>query len=192
MEKIPASTRLELEGALGSERAVDLFTVSRFKETPINSAALKAAVAFNPLKENLFFYGPTGAGKSHLAAIAIRQQKEIKIHNCSTFSPMWISRHVRACETAEQEDETIRAIAYRKILSIDDFGVGKDTEFSVSLFYEIINLRYGKRPGGLVLTSNLGIGELATKFGDDRISSRLAQMCKGNIFSLAGEKDWRV
>jgi DNA replication protein DnaC len=51
---------------------------------------------------------------------------------------------------------------------------------------------YMNMKGGLLVSSNLSLGELAERVGDDRLSSRLAQMCRGNVFSLAGEKDWRV
>lgn len=175
--------------ALGGLRALETYTQARFKATETSGPAFDAAVSFDQTRKNLYFYGPTGSGKSHLAAIAARKI----IANPSwikTATQMQIARAIRAAESANEEEKIIRGLVLTPILVLEDLGVAKDTEFSLTLLYEIINGRYQNRAGGLIVTSNLSLGEIASKIGDDRISSRLAQMCM--IFSLKNEQDYRI
>jgi DNA replication protein DnaC len=179
---------------LGGHRAADEYRAERFIPSSINAAAFEATKSFDCVKENLFFCGSTGTGKSHLAAIAARRsflRPGIDWSNrVRTLTPMELSRQLRSCDGAGAEDAVIRSMVSREVLVLEDLGVSKDTEFLVSAIYEVINGRYQNSSGGLIVTSNLTLGELAQKMGDDRVSSRLAQMCK--IFNLRGEKDHRI
>ena len=60
-----------------------------------------------------------------------------------------------------------------------------DTEYSMSIFYEILDGRLMQKQNGLIITSNLSLNELAVKMGDDRITSRIAGMCR--VISLGGD-----
>lgn len=175
--------------ALGGMRSVDLYTKEKFNATPKTQEVFDAVNAFNFKKDNLYLCGPTGSGKSHLAAIAAR-----RIFGCGdnliTISQSEISRRIRSSRDAEQESSRIEDFQKAGVLLIEDLGVAKDTEFMMSTLYDIINYRYQNKPGGLIITSNLNLGDLAKKFGDDRIPSRLSQICK--VFNLTGEKDHRV
>ena len=183
--------RLALEDALGGRRAMETYTESRFSVTEKNRSAHEAVLSFNPSRDNLYLFGPAGCGKSHLAAIALRRNWTTKtMRNVGTVTQMEISRLVRSAQSADAEQDIISAYAYKPVLCIDDLGIAKDTDFMMTLIYEVIHARYMNMPGGLVVTSNLGLDALAQKFGDDRISSRLAQMCK--VFNLSGETDYRL
>lgn len=102
---------------------------------------------------------------------------------------MEIFREMRSCKSAPEESELINDYADILVLMIDDLGVSKETEFSSQVLYEIIDRRYMAMRGGLIITSNLSLDEFCEKTGDDRIASRLAQMC--NIITLTG-KDHRL
>ena len=97
-----------------------------------------------------------------------------------------ICRALRSADNARAEQEIMSRYSKIPVLGIDDIGIEKHTEFVIGVIYEIIDYRYMNRPGGLIVTSNLSLSELAQKLGDDRIPSRLAQMCKGRIISLLG------
>ena len=179
--------------SLGGFRAADDFRAERFTPNERTAAAFEAVQAFNRDTENLYLHGPTGTGKSHLAAVAAR--KSFTESNWSeavrTVTPMEISREMRSCADAAHETEIIRGHINRRVLVIEDIGVAKDTEFLQSVMYEIINGRYQDEVrGGLIVTSNLSLTDLARKLGDDRVPSRLAQMCR--VFSLVGVPDHRV
>ncbi len=173
---------------LGGIRSRDEFTTERFIISDKNKNALTACAGFTPEIDNIYLFGETGTGKSHLAVIAARKFW----HTAQVIKPCEIFRTIRTCEGAEEETKVINSFASRQVLVIDDLGVGKDTEFAVASMYEIIDKRYQSMHGGLIVTTNLSPDDLAKKLGDDRIPSRLAQMCRGHIFSLNGEKDWRL
>jgi DNA replication protein DnaC len=173
---------------LGGIRPLEDFTLEAFKPSPAQRAALEAVKVFDPAKDNLFICGPVGAGKSHLAAIASR--RFLGRMNIRTLNPFEISRLVRGASNGRDEMEIVRSIADSKILVIDDLGTAKDTEFLVGLLFDIINFRYLHHRGGMIITSNLNLQQLAEKMGEDRVASRLAQLCK--TLSLAGEKDHRI
>jgi DNA replication protein DnaC len=174
--------------ALGGVRAFEDFTLEAFNPSPLQKPALEAAKTFDPAKDNLYFCGPVGAGKSHLAAAAAR--RFLGKLSIKTMTPFEISRQVRGAGSGRDEMDVVRGIAETRILVIDDMGTAKDTEFLVGLIYEIINHRYLNHRGGLIVTSNLKPSELGEKMGDDRIVSRLIQLCK--IIMLTGERDHRI
>lgn len=179
---------------LGGHRAADEYRADLFVPSPATDTAFAAVKSFDSAKDNLFLCGPTGSGKSHLAAIAARRsfaRPGIDWSNrVRTITPMELSRLLRSCDGATAEDSVLRGLIGREVLVLEDLGVSKDTEFLVSAIYEVINGRYQNSAGGLIVTSNLKLGELAAKLGDDRVSSRLAQMCK--IFNFSGVRDYRL
>ena len=163
---------------LGGLRAYETFTEEAFKG---GGKAFDFVKTFDHRKHNLFLYGPAGTGKSHLATIAARR----KINAALTTKPYNISRDVRAAEDAFYEEEVIGVIKSSPLLLIDDFAIVRSTEFLVGILYEIIDWRYMNLPGGLIITSNLSLDDLADNMRNDRIPSRLAQMC--SIFEVKGD-----
>ena len=173
---------------LGGLRAYQEYTFEAMVTTTTNSDVIAAAKNFERSKENIYIFGPVGTGKSHLAIAAARKYlREAQI--CVLKMPV-LSRRIRACQRADEEQEIIDDHRRSGVLIIDDIGSEKDTEFLISILYEIIDGRYMDQIGGLIVTSNLGLDALAVKLGSDRIPSRLAQMCQ--ILSLEGELDYRL
>jgi DNA replication protein DnaC len=75
------------------------------------------------------------------------------------------------------EYELVEYYSNLDFLILDDFGVEKTTEWSFQLLYIIINNRY-EYEKITVFTSNYSLQELAGKLGDERITSRIQQMCR--------------
>jgi len=169
---------------LGGYKALDEFTLERFiAKTDIQKTALESAKSFNPTRDNLYFVGTVGTGKSHLS-VAIMRQFLGHIKVCLLRQSI-LSRKVRSADDAEAEGRIIQEYASMGVLAIDDLGSAKDTEFMSSIIYELIDWRYMNVPGGLIVTSNRTLDQLAEKLGDDRVPSRLAQMCK--VINLSGD-----
>lgn len=185
--------------SLGGLRAYCEFTEAKFIVNENNKTSFDAAKSFNPDKENYYFYGPTGSGKSHLAIIAARKHLGDKLSNgmyanidtgVEVVKPTNILREIRMADNAGEEESILSRLTWRRVLVIDDLGTEKITEFAATTLYEIMDARYMNAGGGLIITSNLSLGQLSEKLGDDRIPSRLAHMCR--VFSLAKEPDYRL
>jgi chromosomal replication initiation ATPase DnaA len=52
---------------LGGEKPYREFTFERYKVTPGNRRAYERSKTFDPAAENLYLWGPSGVGKTHLA-----------------------------------------------------------------------------------------------------------------------------
>ena len=169
---------------LGGLRAYETYNFENFKENEKNKYAISLCREYDPKKDNLLLYGPAGSGKSHLAVATARQ------FNGIVYKPMEISRELRAARDADKELEIINRFVRYPMLVIDDLGVEKATEFLTVLLFEIIDGRYQAMKGGLIITSNVGLDGLSARLSDDRISSRLSEMCVK--VSLNGSKDYRL
>ena len=174
--------------ALGGQRAYEQFTQDGFKPSKVTYDALQAAKTFDPIRENLYFHGPTGTGKSHLAAAAARAFLPAVI----TVNPQELISKMLAAGRQGDEWNVTRSYSMSKVLVIDEMGLGEMTTLQATKLYLVLNRRYQDRSGGLIVTSNLSLEDLATAIGDDRLPSRLAQMCKGRIYNFAGEPDHRL
>lgn len=172
--------------AIGGARALKTFTEDRFKASDITYDAWIAAKSFDPRKDNLYLCGPCGTGKSHLAAVAARPQ----LPHVVTVNPLELVAAVMGASRSGEDREAVRRYAHMRVLVLDDIGVGTYTERTVDRIYDVIQRRYMDRAGGLIVTSNLTLDGLAEYLKDDRITSRLAQLCR--VFNFAGEPDHRL
>lgn len=181
--------------ALGGRRALTVYQAEGFVASTRTVGALHASRDFNPHTENLYLHGPTGTGKSWLAAVAARRhlpKNRFPAGEVRTLTEMALSRLVRSCPDAAAEERLIQELGETPVLVLQDLGVAKVTEFLAALVFEVVDYRYMNRPGGLIVTSNLGLGDLGAKLGDDRVVDRLAQMTRGKLFNFAGESSRRV
>lgn len=174
---------------LGGKRAYDEFKLEGMALTEANAAACAAAKKFNPFKDNMYLHGGPGAGKTRIAtAIARRFTRGVVMKSTE------ILRESRRGVGRKTEDEfaAVDRMARVGVLVIDDLGVDKDTDFAFSVFYNLIDKRWIQKRNGLIVTSNNSLDRLAENYGDDRITSRLAGLCKGHVFDLGGETDYRI
>ena len=194
---------------LGGRRGFQEYLLDRFVAGD-NATALSAAKAFDHKTQNIYIHGPCGVGKSHLAYGILRHVLKSSIDKYTimgdsrkynygangshvsvySYKPMELLRHLRGLEP-DIEAERLDRMAGADVFLLDDLGVGRATEFSNQMFYEIIERRHMDMRGGLIVTSNLSLSQLAEKTGDDRLSSRLSGMCGALVFGLQG-KDRRV
>lgn len=163
---------LKAIGPYGMERyRFDNFVVDRD-----NQFAFIACNAFDPATQNLYIFGLCGIGKTHLAG-AILKQAASRGLRIKWVTPIFLGRGLRS-RFASEEEGFIDDLAANDVLIIDDVGVGRDTHAILQAVYEIMEKRRNRQKNGLVLTSNHGLGELSGKYGDDRLSSRIAGMCR--------------
>ncbi len=176
-----------MAACLGGMRALQTFTPDAFKPSKVTAEAFLAAKTFNAARENLYLSGPCGTGKTHLATIAARGY----LPHILTKQPLEILADTVGVGKGDTRDAVLR-LSRIKVLVIDDMGTGTDSSKTVDRLYDVINRRYQDRAGGLIVTSNLNLDQLGAYLKDDRIPSRLAEMCRGHQFDLSHEPDHRL
>ena len=174
----------------GGAMARDRFTIESLIETPHNKKFIDAIRSWDPVNHNLYFHGPTGVGKSHMAVAAARIHWTETDPSPVVWKQSQISREMRARDGADNETKFIERLANQKVLIIDDIGTEKRTEFMDTTLYEIIEARDMTGKGGLIVTSNLNPVHLDRVLGSTRITSRLARI--GQFYDLSKIPDQRL
>lgn len=177
-ERHAEARKQALAKAIGGLKAAEEFKMDLYvPKTPSQAEAIQACRSFSSERDNLYLWGPTtGTGKTHLAcAVAAAYWEADK--NVEFFKPGAFLRSLRVKEAKEQE-ERLNAYAAADVFVLDDIGLGSTTDFSLHMFYDLVDTRYMAKRNGLIVTSNLSLDDLATKMGDDRLASRLAGMCR--------------
>ncbi len=183
--------RMEFDAIVwGGERGRDTFTLTAEFEGETWKESKRIAESFDPKKHNMFLYGPTGSGKSHLAvAIAKRFYRSGADHYQVFWKLSEITRKIRAADGAAAEQEIINQLGHQRVLILDDVGIEKPSDFTIRTLYEILEMRDMTGRGGLFMTSNLSGEQLQELFGEDRALSRFSRNLI--VRDLSGEPDHR-
>ena len=135
---------------------------------------------FDCQSPNLYFYGKTGLGKTHLS-LAIANGVIKKGYNVvygsaqNLFSKIEREKFGRS---NEPDGTTEDILLNCDLLILDDLGAEFSTAFTVSAIYNIINTRLCEgRP--TIINSNLEFDEIEKKY-----SSRIASRIIGNYVSI--------
>lgn len=152
---------------LGGIKAYEDFTLGSYD----NLKVIKTCEGYPGI--NLYIWGTAGVGKTHLATAFVRQFPAGMV-----IKPVEIFRSCRGLKDGRDEQAAINKIIQLPYLVIDDLGVDKRTDFSLTVLYEIIDAWDMQSRKGLIVTSNLSLQALSERLGDDRIPSRLAGMCR--------------
>jgi DNA replication protein DnaC len=128
----------------------------------------------------LVLFGPTGTGKSHLAA-AIAQERLAKGREAIFVIVPELLDDLRLSIKSGESTELLELVKNAELLVLDDLGTEKITSWVSEKLYVIIAARAGKQT---VVTANYGPDELVDRMVDGsddipgrRIVSRLSGMC---------------
>ena len=126
--------------------------------------------------------GPVGCGKTIRAAsilLAINEKNYIENkHHTYAFVdvPKLLLELKNSFSIPGAEAVIIKKYVDMDYLILDDIGVERTSEWVYQVLYLIVNARYENlKP--IITTGNLPLNKLADKLGDDRITSRLFEMC---------------
>lgn len=140
-----------------------------------------------------YLFGKVGTGKTVQAiflALADLRNGFVKEEQEGSHSALFISvpellfefkNTYSNPESETTENDLIKKYSTVDLLILDDFGVEKTTDWSFQLLYIIINRRY-ENMKKTIFTSNFSLTQLAEKLGDDRLPSRIQQMCETVLF----------
>lgn len=202
--KADAATLARWKEMIGGEKAWSDYTPDRYVRTQYNAEAFAAAQVgtWNKRRDDgkgggFLLSGPRGTGKSHLASII----KRPLIMGGTIVRTVFMQEELDAArhdiKKKDQSRDRVSSLVNAPVLSIEDLGVEKPSEWVVNeWYYKIVDGRYKARRTGLIVTMNQSLEDLEFYWRHfdphGRVVSRLREMCKGNIFSLNGEKDWRA
>ena len=159
-------------------------------------------------KQNLFMYGPRGVGKTHYLCACLRdllrqemeeefedpakpgsimQAPQTALNPPAAFLPvpelMLEFKHSYSRNANETETQVLARYSNIKILALDDLGAERVSDWSIQMLYLLIDRRYREMRQTLI-SSNMSLSEIAESF-DDRIASRISEMCQ--IVKFDGE-----
>ena len=165
--------RRRLERHLKEARLPSGKTLEAFDFQAINGAdrnqlsALACETGWIEQARNLLLFGPSGVGKSHLAAAIshalIEQGLRVRYYAASAL--------VQELQTAKQAlrlSEALSKLDKYRLLVIDDLGYVKRSEAETSVLFELIAHRY--EAGSLLITSNQPFSAWDNVFPDDMMA----------------------
>lgn len=102
--------------------------------------------------ESLYLWGPTGSGKSHLAAAILNAQAGQGVAGCYRSLPAML-RLLRQGFEDGTSDSRLEALIAVPLLVLDDLGTEKSSEWGDQVFFDLLNTRIAARRA-TILTSN--------------------------------------
>jgi DNA replication protein DnaC len=139
-------------------------------------------------RRGLFFHGPPGSGKTHLAAAIVREA----VYNASDVKclflnvPQWLNE-IRDTYSRDDRAEPPSPQGH-ELLVLDDIGIEHSTTWSRDQIYRVVNER--EENGRLtIVTSNCDHSDLRARLGS-AIVSRLIRLTYEVVLNPA--EDFRV
>jgi len=126
-------------------------------------------------KNGLYFVGPPGTGKSHLAYGILGALLRQGVPGVCGSVPevLDLLRPGKEAANAEERLELLKSI---DLVVLDDLGVEKSTDWALERLYMIVNARYNEVLP-TIITSEFELEVLERLTGWERITSRIFEMC---------------
>ena len=162
--------RLILNARLESNQTIESFDFTFNKSINATQIRQLATCRFIEKAENVFYIGPTGTGKSHLAKAlghaACRSYLTVGSYN---FHELFT--HLSQADLSNRLSRVLKIIIKYDLLIIDDFAFKKIDQKSAEYLYAITDARYGK--GSIILTSNRSMNDWGNIFPDPIMANAL-------------------
>jgi len=117
--------------------------------------------------ENCLIFGPSGVGKTHLAAALARTVVELG-KRAKFFTATALVQQLQQAKLQLQLPALLHKLDRFDLLVIDDLGYVKKSEAETSVLFELIAHRYERR--SLLITANQPFSQWDTIFADDMMT----------------------
>jgi len=151
--------------------------------TSVNASLLRelGTCHFIEKGENIFFIGPTGTGKTHLAkAIAHRACRQHLVVEFFNFQELF--QKLKHDDLVNELHKIMKMLLKADLLILDDFAFKKIDQQSAELFYSIVDTRYGSK--SILLTSNRAINDWGTIFPDPIMANAILDRLAHNAHQI--------
>ncbi len=150
-------------------------------DTPTEKEAEKLKFAKKICKEwvggarnNVVFQGEAGTGKSHLGFAMMKALSEATKEIAIFINVTDLLMKIKA--DFSQEEFLVNKIASAKFLVLDDLGMEKDSEWSFSILYNILNKR-----SNTIITTNLISADIQKRYGRPFMSRLMKGVDKDHL-----------
>lgn len=151
---------------LGKTLATFDFTMTS-SINPAQIQALAENTSWIKKAENLILFGPSGVGKTHLAAAIGHSalQQDMRVLFSSTMA---LTQQLQQAHKECQLPEALNKLSRFQLLILDDIGYIKKDSQETSVLFELIAERY--ETGSLVITANQPFSEWHQIFPDNMMT----------------------
>jgi DNA replication protein DnaC len=162
--------RLITNARIGQSKTLENFDFT-FNHS-INASQIRelATCRFIDKAENIFFIGPTGTGKTHLAKalghMACRKYMTVQFYN---FYDLFT--YLSKTDLSNKLESTLKTLIKTDLLIIDDFAFKKIDQKYAEYFYALVDHRYGVK--STIITSNRSISDWVNVFPDPIMANAL-------------------
>ena len=173
--------RLIKQANMGAEKTLESFDMS-FNPS-INAAYIRelATCQFIEKGENIFFLGPTGTGKSHLAK-AICHMACRKYLSVAFFPFYQFFNELNKATLNNQQSKFMKKLSNVDLLAIDDFAFKKIDQKAAEFLYAIVDTRYTVK--SIILTSNRAMADWAAIFPDPIMANAILDRLAHNAHQI--------
>jgi len=162
LKKIPGKSNLE------PDKTLELFTFSFNRKISAKVIRELSTCSFLPKKQVIFFVGPSGVGKSHLAQAIGHEacRRGIETHYRNTYN---LFKWINAGRGDGTHEKRIKQITKISLLILDDFGLRNLSEVQQADLYKVISDRYDKT--STIIISNRDFNEWPSVFTNPLMGS---------------------
>ncbi len=157
-------TLLRLSG-IPAVKTLEQFDFKFASGAPRTQIQELASLAFVERQENIVLLGPSGVGKSHIAAAlaykCVMAGLSARFMTAADMMLQLVSSH----RQGELKGWLSRIIHKPRLLVVDEIGYLPFGRHEANLFFQVVARRY--ESGSLILTSNLPFTQWSGTFGDD-------------------------
>ena len=173
--------RLIKQANLGVEKTMESFDLS-FNPS-IKAAYIRelAMCQFIDKGENIFFLGPTGTGKTHLAK-AICHMACRKYLSVAFFPFYQFFNELSKATVNNQQHKFMKKLMKVDLLAIDDFAFKKIDQKAAEFLYAIVDTRYTAK--SIILTSNRAMSDWAAVFPDPIMANAILDRLAHNAHQI--------